>query len=153
MFINCRVAVPAQLIFLQLAAETIDIIKRYTGLPEKIMDDLGHLACIIDNPENGILLDSCMHRGFNTYTWCLHPTVLVWLDFCREISDTYTRGRMFCTNIQYTGSVVYLRAGGISQKFSSRITLKLAFHFPTLRSLRSTLRLPMSYISVVLQKS
>ncbi|KAG1761175.1 hypothetical protein EDD22DRAFT_847930 [Suillus occidentalis] len=35
-------------------------------VPEKIMDDL---ACIIDNPENVTLLDSYMHRGFNTYTW------------------------------------------------------------------------------------
>ncbi|KIK43678.1 hypothetical protein CY34DRAFT_690750 [Suillus luteus UH-Slu-Lm8-n1] len=101
---------------------------------EKIMDDL---ACIIDNPENEILFDSYMHRGFNTYTWCLHPTVWVWLDFY-----THTLGSMICTNIQYIGSVVSLCAGRISQKFSSGITLKLAFHFPTLHSLRSTLRSP-----------
>ncbi|KAG1775601.1 hypothetical protein EV702DRAFT_1199079 [Suillus placidus] len=52
-------------------AGTIEIIKYYTKLPEKIMDDL---AGIIDNPENGMLLDTTMHYGFDSYAWCLHPT-------------------------------------------------------------------------------
>ncbi|KAG1856769.1 hypothetical protein F4604DRAFT_1958484 [Suillus subluteus] len=52
-------------------AGTIHIIKHYTKLPENIMDDL---AGIIDNPENGMLLDVTMHRRFNSYAWCLHPT-------------------------------------------------------------------------------
>lgn len=52
-------------------AGTIDIIKHYTKLPEKIMDDL---AGIIDNPENGMLLDSVMYDRFDSYAWCLHPT-------------------------------------------------------------------------------
>ncbi|KAG1814646.1 uncharacterized protein BJ212DRAFT_1481852 [Suillus subaureus] len=52
-------------------AGTIDIIKHYTKLPDEIMDDL---AGIIDNPENGMLLDIALHRGFDSYRWCLHPT-------------------------------------------------------------------------------
>ncbi|KAG2143964.1 hypothetical protein BD769DRAFT_1420719 [Suillus cothurnatus] len=52
-------------------AGTIDIIKHYTKLPVDNVDDL---AGIIDNPENGMLLDMVVHRGFNNYAWCLHPT-------------------------------------------------------------------------------
>jgi hypothetical protein len=112
------------------------------------MDDL---ASIIDNPENGMTLDVMVHKLFDDYMWCLHPTV--WMDFYREVSDTYALDRMSCTNIQFTGSVVSLRVWGISQRSNSRITRKLAFSFPILRSLRSMLRLPMSYTSAVLQKS
>lgn len=53
-------------------AGTIDIIKHYTKLPEDIIDDL---AGIIDNPENGMLLDPTWHGEFDSYMWCLHPTV------------------------------------------------------------------------------
>ncbi|KAG2755170.1 hypothetical protein P692DRAFT_20869756 [Suillus brevipes Sb2] len=51
--------------------ETIDMIKQYTKLPENIVDDL---ASIIDNPENGMILDVIMHDPFDSYMWCLLPT-------------------------------------------------------------------------------
>lgn len=35
------------------------------------MDDL---ASIIDNPENGMTLDVMVHKLFDDYMWCLHPT-------------------------------------------------------------------------------
>ncbi|KAG1807100.1 uncharacterized protein BJ212DRAFT_764750 [Suillus subaureus] len=74
MFFNYQVNIPVQLIVPQYIAETIDIIKHYTKLPDEIMDDP---AGIIDNPENGRSLDIALHRGFDSYTWCLqtlHPT-------------------------------------------------------------------------------
>ncbi|KIK37504.1 hypothetical protein CY34DRAFT_109063 [Suillus luteus UH-Slu-Lm8-n1] len=52
-------------------AKTIDIIKHYTKLPENIVDNL---ASIIDNPENGMMLDVIMHDLFDSYKWCLLPT-------------------------------------------------------------------------------
>jgi hypothetical protein len=52
-------------------ARTIDIIKHYTKLPDTIMDDL---VGIIDNPENGMLLEVTMHNRFDNYSWCLLPT-------------------------------------------------------------------------------
>ncbi|KAG1851693.1 hypothetical protein F4604DRAFT_1959190 [Suillus subluteus] len=52
-------------------AATIDIIKHFTKLPENILDDL---SGIIDNPENGMLLDATMHDTFDNYMWCLHST-------------------------------------------------------------------------------
>ncbi|KIK44097.1 hypothetical protein CY34DRAFT_11271 [Suillus luteus UH-Slu-Lm8-n1] len=52
-------------------AGMIDIIKHYTKLHEDIIDNL---AGIIDNPENGMLLDATCHGGFDSYMWCLHPT-------------------------------------------------------------------------------
>ncbi|KAG2159052.1 uncharacterized protein EDB93DRAFT_440919 [Suillus bovinus] len=55
-------------------AGTVDIIKRYTELPESIIDDL---ADIMDSPENGMLLERSLHSDFDDYEWCLHPTVLV----------------------------------------------------------------------------
>lgn len=148
MFFNYRVSVPVQLIVLQRVAGTIDIIKQYTKLHEDIIDNL---AGIIDNPENGMLLDATWHGGFDSYMWCLHPTV--WLGFYREISDTYALERMRHTNTRCTGSVVSLWVWRLSQKSNSRITLKVVFRFQTLRSLRSILRLLMSCTSVVLQKS
>jgi hypothetical protein len=75
MFFSCQVAVPIQLIVLQ---PTIDIIKQYTNLPASIMDDM---TDIIDNPDNGMLLERTMHFDFNSCMWCLHPTV--WLSFYR----------------------------------------------------------------------
>ncbi|KAG1807090.1 uncharacterized protein BJ212DRAFT_1485751 [Suillus subaureus] len=52
-------------------AGMIDIIKHFTKLLEKIMDDLAGIA---DNAENGILLDTTMHDTFNSYMWCPHLT-------------------------------------------------------------------------------
>ncbi|KAG1844199.1 hypothetical protein DFJ58DRAFT_853189 [Suillus subalutaceus] len=52
-------------------AATIDIIKHFTKLPENILDNL---SGVIDNPENGMLLDMTMHDTFNSYMWCLHST-------------------------------------------------------------------------------
>ncbi|KAG2349888.1 hypothetical protein BDR05DRAFT_994860 [Suillus weaverae] len=52
-------------------AGTFDIIKHYTKLPASIMDDL---AGIIDNSENGMLLEMNLHSYFDNYAWCLHPT-------------------------------------------------------------------------------
>lgn len=49
-------------------AGTIDIIKHYTKLR---LDDL---AGIVDDSENGMLLDIVMHRLFDSYAWCLLPT-------------------------------------------------------------------------------
>ncbi|KAG1794763.1 uncharacterized protein BJ212DRAFT_1529055, partial [Suillus subaureus] len=132
-------------------AETIDIIKHYTKLPDEIVDDL---AGIIDNPENGRSLDIALHRGFDSYTWCLQtlqPTV--WLGFCRKISGTYTLERTSCTNTKCNGYAMSLCTRRISRKCNSGITLEMVFRFPTLRSLRSILRLLMSYTSVALQKS
>lgn len=116
-------------------AGTIDIIKHYTKLPEDIIDDL---AGIIDNPENGMLLDPTWHGEFDSYMWCLHPTVA---------SHKYTvhwlrrvpLGMEAFTEVQFQDH--------------SRITLKMVFRFQTLRSLRFILRLPMSCTSVVPQKS
>ncbi|KIK42238.1 hypothetical protein CY34DRAFT_12498 [Suillus luteus UH-Slu-Lm8-n1] len=67
LFFNHQVAVLAQMIVLQRTATTIDII---TKLPENIIDDL---ASIIDNPENGMILDVIMHDPFDSYKWCLLP--------------------------------------------------------------------------------
>jgi hypothetical protein len=94
MFFDYQVVVPIHLIVLQRIAGTIDIIKHYTNLPVDNVDDL---AGIIDNPENGMLLDMVVHRGFNNYAWCLHPTVC--LSFGREISDTDAFERMSYTSI------------------------------------------------------
>jgi hypothetical protein len=68
---------------------------------------MDNLASIIDNPENGMILDMIMHNLFDDYMWCLHPTV--WMDFYGEVSDTYALERISCTNIQCTGSVVPLQ--------------------------------------------
>jgi hypothetical protein len=124
--------------------ETIDMIKQYTKLPENIVDDL---ASIIDNPENGMILDVIMHDPFDSYKWCLLPTVR--MGFHRKISDTDALERMSYTNIQCTGSVMSLRVWGISERSNSRITRKLAFSFLILRSSRSMLRLPMSHTSIL----
>ncbi|KAG1852150.1 hypothetical protein DFJ58DRAFT_728699 [Suillus subalutaceus] len=66
-------------------AGTINIIKHHTKLPEKIMDDL---AGIIDNPENGMLLDITMYRRFNSYAWCLHPPCTGSIMFLWDHSQT-----------------------------------------------------------------
>ncbi|KAG1856765.1 hypothetical protein F4604DRAFT_1958480 [Suillus subluteus] len=55
-------------------AGTIDIIKHLTKLPENTIDDL---TGIIDNPENGMLLDMTMHDTLDIYMWCLHSTYKV----------------------------------------------------------------------------
>ncbi|KAG2078426.1 hypothetical protein BDR04DRAFT_1138076 [Suillus decipiens] len=55
-------------------AGTIDIIKHYTKLPLGIIDDL---TGIIDDPQNGMLLQTEMHSFFDRYSWCLHPTNVV----------------------------------------------------------------------------
>ncbi|KAG2078402.1 hypothetical protein BDR04DRAFT_1086689 [Suillus decipiens] len=112
-------------------AGTIGIIKHYTKLPVGIMDDL---AAIIDDPMNGMLLDLVMHRLFDNYSWCLRPT---------DVVHKY--------KVHWFGHVPQVRK--ILQRSNSRTTLELAFRFPTLRSLRSMLRLPISYTSVVLVKS
>ncbi|KAG1740686.1 hypothetical protein EDB19DRAFT_1976061 [Suillus lakei] len=55
-----------------IATGTIDTIKRHTKLPASIMDDAGG---IIDNPENGMLLEMSWHTHFDGFQCCLHPTI------------------------------------------------------------------------------
>ncbi|KAG1842997.1 hypothetical protein DFJ58DRAFT_854770 [Suillus subalutaceus] len=68
------------------------IISHYTKLASSIMDDA---AGIIDNPENGLLLEVVLRTYFGSYAWCLHPAVRALVPPC-----PFWFGRFF-TQVQF----------------------------------------------------
>jgi len=53
------------------AATTLDILRRYTCLPDNILNDL---ESHIDDTSNGMMMDRNLHATFDRFYWCLKPT-------------------------------------------------------------------------------
>lgn len=53
------------------AVASFDILRNYANLPYK---DISELVNLIDDPSNGMALDSTPHDGFDAYDWGLMAT-------------------------------------------------------------------------------
>lgn len=75
------------------AITTFDILANYTRLSKETFEDLqNHL----DDPSNGMMLESNAHEAYDRFSWCLKSTEVSFLAFnCLHIADDTSRWTMY----------------------------------------------------------
>ena len=80
------------------ATTTFDILANYARLPNETFEDLQNN---LDDPSNGMSLESNAHKSFDMFYWCLKATGVSMAFDCLDIADGASRRKM-CTQLRFS---------------------------------------------------